>query len=230
MSAWANAVPLPSVPWSEGPLRRSEATDGGRTRAGSAVAEDDRSDASPPDGALVERVRSGDTRAFELLVRRHLGVAHGVARRTVGGSHDDADDVVQEAFITALKRIDDLADPERFRGWFLTIVRNRAHNFREYQAVRTGSPLDDVVPVASSDDPSRRVEESELREELEAAMGDLTDLQRGVFRRHDLEGWDHGEIADDLGISRGSSRFHLHVARKALRKRLSAYPLAWSRR
>lgn len=220
---------VPSVPWVERPLRRSGTNDSSHTRTLSTVAETDHSTLAQQDGALVERVRAGDTQAYNLLVRRHLGAAHGLARRIVGGSYDDADDVVQEAFITVLQRIDDLADPTRFRAWFLTIVRNRAHNFRDYQAVRAGPSLDDIPAVSGGEDPARQVERSELQSELMAAMENLTDLQRAVFRRYDLEGWDHAEIAEELGISRGSSRFHLHVARKAVRKHLSAYPMAWSR-
>lgn len=184
---------------------------------------------SRTDAQLVEGVRAGDARAYERLVRRHLAVAHAVARSKLGGDSDDADDVCQEAFITALERIDDCRNPAAFRSWLLAIVRNKAHNRREYLAVRDTAPLDAVGAVASDEDPSARVERRELREELEAAMEDLTDLQRRVFVRFDMEGWDHGEIAEELGISRGASRFHLHAARRVLRKRLSSYSMAWSR-
>lgn len=193
------------------------------------VAQDTTAVASETDAELVERVRSGDPRAFERLVRRHLGVAHMVARSKLSGDSDDADDVCQEAFIAALERIDDCRDPARFRSWLLTIVRNKAHNRREYLAVRDAAPLDAVGPMASSADTSARVERRELREELATAMEGLTDLQRRVFVRFDMEGWDHGEIAEEMGISRGASRVHLHAARRALRKRLSTHPMAWSR-
>lgn len=191
--------------------------------------EDVEAPALPTDQALVERVRWGDDRAFERLVRRHLRQAHAVARSKLGGNDADADDVVQEAFITALERIDQCRDPEHFRAWFLSIVRNRAHNRREYLAVRQGVPLEHARDVSTDDDPSRRAEESELQRELEAAMSDMTELQRTTFRLYDLEGWDHGEISARLGISRGGSRFHLHQARKILRERLTTYPLAWRR-
>lgn len=184
---------------------------------------------SQTDAELVDGVRTGDARAFERLVRRHLAAAHAVARSKLGGDPDDADDVCQEAFITALERIDDCRNPAGFRAWLLAIVRNKAHNRREYLAVRDAAPLDAVGPVASAEDTSARVERREFHEELSAAMAELTELQRRVFVRFDMEGWDHGEIAHELGISRGASRFHLHAARRALRKRLSSYPLAWSR-
>lgn len=173
------------------------------------------------DAALVARVRLGETHAFELLVRRHLAAAHQVARAALGRDRDEADDPVQEAFITALVRIDQCRDPTKFRSWLLMIVRNRSHNRRDYLAVRRYTALEDVESHAvADDDTGRAVEESELRRQLDAAMTRLTDLQREVFRRHDLEGWDHAEIAEALGISKVGSRYHLHVARRALRRNL----------
>ncbi|HZD79201.1 MAG TPA: sigma-70 family RNA polymerase sigma factor [Actinomycetota bacterium] len=184
---------------------------------------------SETDGQLVERVRAGDGRAFDRLVRRHLRVAHAVARSKLSGNEDDADDVCQEAFMTALERIEDCRDPARFRPWLLSIVRNKAHNYRAYLAVREAEPLDVVEPAAGTDDVGARVERHELKDDLAQALAELTELQRTVFVRFDLEGWGHGEIAEALGVSRGASRFHLHAARRALRKRLSAHRLAWSR-
>ena len=182
------------------------------------------------DGALVARVLRGDSRAFDQLVRRHLRAALAVARSRLGGLEADVEDVVQEAFITALERIDQCRDPERFRSWLLAIVRNHAHNHRERERVRTAAPLEDVRdPVDRAADPSHRVERAELARELEGAMADLTESQRRVFVLHDMEGWSHGEIAEELEISRGASRFQLHAARKKLRNRLTAFPSSWSR-
>ena len=70
-------------------------------------------DSGETDGILVARVRLGDSKAFDQLVRRHLRLAHSVARSTLENP-DDADDVCQDAFIRALERIDDCRDPERF--------------------------------------------------------------------------------------------------------------------
>lgn len=201
-----------------------------RVQPGTAVAADvETITPSETDAKLVERVRAGDGRAFDRLVRRHLRAAHAVARSKLGGNDDDADDVCQEAFMTALQRIEDCRDPERFRPWLLSIVRNKAHNYRAYLSVREAAPLEAVEPASDTDDASARVERHELRDELAEALAELTKLQRSVFVRFDMEGRDHGEIAEELGISRGASRFHLHAARRALRKRLSAHRLAWSR-
>lgn len=184
---------------------------------------------SETDASLVGRARLGDADAFEQLVRRHLRVAHAVASRQVDNPAD-ADDVVQDAFLRALERLDDCREPARFRAWLLSIVRNRAHNVREREAVRDATSLDLVPETADRRDASRQVEEREFREELDEALAHLTELQRNVFVMYDMEGMDHGEVAANLGISRASSRFNLHVARRALRERLEArLPLAWRR-
>ena len=78
------------------------------------------------------------------------------------------------------------------------------------------------LSVSGRDDPARDLEQSELRSELQAALAELTDLQRRVIVMHDLEGWAHREIADELSISYGSSRVHLHNARRRMRKLLAA--------
>jgi RNA polymerase sigma-70 factor (ECF subfamily) len=179
----------------------------------------DEPNGSETDALLVTRAKTGDRDSFERLVRRHLRVAHAVALRS-SATRADADDVVQDAFLRALERLEDCRQPDRFRAWLLTIVRNRAHNVRGREMVRSTETLDDLHPVAGGEDPSRRAEAAEFRAELDTAMGTLTELQRSVFVAHDMEGLDHAEVADRLGISRSSSRFNLHVARKALRERL----------
>ncbi len=172
------------------------------------------------DGLLVTRVRRGDNRAFDQLVRRHLRAAHAVARAKLDNP-DDADDVVQDAFIKALKRIDDCRNPDGFRGWLLAIVRNTAHNYRERERLRSALPIEQAAAAASRDDPFATLANKELRGRLGDAMKNLTELQRRVLVLYDLEGWRHAEIARELGISAGSSRVHLHVARKAMRRLLA---------
>jgi len=129
--------------------------------------------------------------------------------------------VCQDAFIRALQQIDNCRNPERFKAWLMAIVRNTAHNRRQYNQVRTAVPLEKAVSATTGDDPLADAERTELRGHLTEAMTHLTDLQRKVLILYDLEGWSHGEIADELGISAGSSRVHLHVARKAMRRLLT---------
>jgi RNA polymerase sigma-70 factor (ECF subfamily) len=171
------------------------------------------------DAELVQAARAGDASAFEALVRRHLKSAHRVALSRLSHAQD-ADDVCQDAFITALQKLDSCKRPEHFRAWLLTIVKNRAHNFREYQEVRRAQPLEHAGAKASRSDPEREAATTHLRHRLSEALAELTDLQRRVVLLHDYEGWKHKEVGEHLGISAGASRFHLHVARKRLRELL----------
>ncbi|MGQ0813277.1 MAG: RNA polymerase sigma factor [Gemmatimonadota bacterium] len=170
----------------------------------------------PEIGELVRRARAGDGSAFEQLVRLHMRAAYTVA---LGVTNDpaDAEDVTQDAFVAALERIEDCKEPERFSGWLLSIVRNRALNFRRAQTVRATAPLGVLETTSSSSNPAQDAARTLLREDLTAALAQLSATQRQVVLLHDLEGYKHREIAELIGISEGASRFHLSTARATLR-------------
>ncbi len=167
------------------------------------------------DADLVAAVRCGDRAAADALVRRHFRAAWAVALALLGNAAD-AEDVCQDAFVRALERIDDCRQPDRFVYWLLQIVRNRAHNARDYRRVRSGPSVEDVS-VAAPGDAARGTERRELGDRLLAALARLTPEQREVLVLKDLEDWDHRAIARALGISEGMSRQHLFAARRALR-------------
>ena len=167
------------------------------------------------DAELVEQARRGSARAFELLVRRHVDAALGVASRLVDDD-SDAEDVVQDGFIKALERLEDCREPDRFRAWLLTIVRNHAHNLRKRERLRRGEALNGVHR-SGAPSPLLEAERTETMERITAALDELTELQRQVVELHDFQGWKHAEIGEKLGISSGASRFNLHAARKKLR-------------
>jgi len=200
------------------PKRGPIASERWQTRALSIV--DFRRSPDVSDADLVGEVRRGNASAFEALVRRHLPAAHGLALSIVGDA-DDAEDVCQDGFILALKRIGQLRDPVLFRVWLLSIVRNRALNFRASLARRSGPEPEALNLPSMLPGPDGDVEREELHEEIRRATKGLTDMQVRVFLLHDIEGLNHGEIADSLGISRGASRVHLHMARRLVKSRLS---------
>lgn len=170
------------------------------------------------DAILVERARRGDAAAFESLVRKHYRAAYAVALGVLGSAMD-AEDACQDAFVRALERLDEIRRPERFVAWLLQIVRNRARNLYNYRRVRSAQPLETVSAVGS-ENPGSDAARGELRAKLEAALQDLSDVQRQVVLLHDLDGWKHREIAVELEISEGMSRQHLFHARRILRERL----------
>jgi len=170
------------------------------------------------DDVLVERARGGDTAAFDALVRRHLRPAYAVALSVVM-EPADAEDVCQDAFITALERLD-TCQPDRFPGWLLTIVRNRAISWQRRRKVRRAEPLDWARGVKGGPDPSQEYDQVALGERLNAAMAPLPARQREVLLLHDLEGWKHREIGEALGMKEGTVRYTLFQARRAVRERL----------
>jgi RNA polymerase sigma-70 factor, ECF subfamily len=172
------------------------------------------------DAALVLRARGGEAGAFETLVRRHLRAAYAVALAQLG--HEaDAEDAAQDAFVTALQRLDECRDPGQFAPWLLAIVRNRARDRRRWRTVRDTLPLDAASEAPGSSDPAADAERGELRDDLLAALATLPETQREVVLLFDLEGWSHREIAARLGITEGSARVQLFNGRRALRGRLA---------
>lgn len=169
------------------------------------------------DAALVARAREGDSEAFGMLVRRYLRPAYAVALSRVVDPAD-AEDVCQDAFVTALEHLESCRRPEGFGGWLLTIVRNRAVDLRRRRSVREARPLDAEEAVPSADDPERDAQRAERHRELLEALHHLSERQREVLLLYDFEGWSHKEIAERLGISEGSARVHLHNGRRALRE------------
>jgi RNA polymerase sigma-70 factor, ECF subfamily len=177
------------------------------------------------DVALVRRARTGDGDAFGALVRRHLAAAHAAAFAVLRDAAD-AEDACQDAFVSALKRLEDCKPEEKFRPWLLAIVRNRAIDLRRRRQVRMADSLDEIgdgaAPPTRAGGPLHDAERADARVHLAAALATLTDVRREVVLLHDLEGWSHREIGHHLGLAEGTVRAHLFWARRDLRKRLSA--------
>jgi len=176
------------------------------------------------DALLVARSIDGDTSAFETLVRRYFRAAYAVAL-ALTGERADAEDVSQDAFVTCWERLHECHSPDRFAAWMMRIVRNRAHNQRDYLRVRRTSSLDAAGAVAGPQSPARDAERAELAEHLLRALAHLSPVRREVVLLHDLEGWRHREIGEALGISDMMSRRHLSDARRLLRDQLGAHTL-----
>jgi RNA polymerase sigma-70 factor (ECF subfamily) len=170
------------------------------------------------DAAIVERVLGGDAEAFGVLVTRYR-TAYG--RYAVGlcGDADLAADAMQEAFIRAYDGLATCEHPERFGAWFFRILRNQCHNHRTRR--RPQVPLDGLNPVApgAADD---RLERTELRGQLEAALARLPDGQREALLLRHVRGLSYGEMADLLGEREDRLRMRVHRARDAMRRALEA--------
>lgn len=166
---------------------------------------------------LVHGARDGDREALDRLLAMHVRVAHTVALATVG-HWQDAQDVVQTAFLAAVEHLHECREPARFTAWLLQIVRNTGINARRSRSRTRHEDIHD----ASLRDPGLRTgadeaARAEARATLLAGLRALPERQRQVLMLHDLEGWKHAEIAALLGISEVMSRQELFVARRNLR-------------
>lgn len=181
-------------------------------------------DPAPADdgeSALVERVRRGDAAAFDALVVRYMRRAFGVAYRLMG-QKEDAEDLVQETFLAVLQRIGTFEPGRPFAPWFFRILVNRGLNARKARSLRTTGEIPESAASALAS-PEREAERGELRDHLRSAMETLPDRQRTIVQLFELEGFTSPEIAGILEISEGTVRWHLHEARKTLRRALAPH-------
>jgi RNA polymerase sigma-70 factor (ECF subfamily) len=181
---------------------------------GAAAAESDAAER-----ALVLRVQGGDTDAFEALVRSHLGRARAIARRLMQDP-DDADDLVQEAFLRALERIATLDPARPFGPWFFRLLVNAGHDMHRRQKVRRTEP-ERLDAAARTPSPLASAEHAEIRSRFEAALAALPPRQRAIIWSFEVDGMSSEEIARELGITQVTVRWHLHQGRRTLRAALA---------
>ena len=170
---------------------------------------------------LIVRVQAGDRSAFDLLVRRHLPRARLIAKRLMQNP-DDADDLVQDAFLRALERIGTFDASRAFEPWFTRLLVNLGRDQHHKQAVRrTESHDPEAIPGGTR--PDREAERSELRSSLNQALGSLPDRQRLIVTLFEIDGRSTEEIAGMLNVSQVTIRWHLHQARRTLREALKGW-------
>jgi len=178
--------------------------------------------ADDPDNALARLASTGDISAFEALYRRHTGRVHGVIARLVGGASARAEDLTQEAFVRAWQALPGYRFESRFSTWLHKLAVNTA--LMELRSRRSRPQQDDgeeVFEAIGSADSAGHA--TALGLDLERAVATLPPRARAVLVLHDVEGWKHEEIANELGMAVGSSKAQLHRARGLLRARLEAH-------
>lgn len=167
-----------------------------------------------PEETLVERAQDGDTAAFEVLVRRHQDTVYRIALRTLGDDGEAAD-AAQEAFITAWRKLPDLADVRTFRSWLYRITNRRALNI--IRARRPEGPIgDDAAPPDPAPGPEQHSMASGLRTALLSALAGLPPPQRICWTLRELEGLGYEEIAEIVDATPTAVRGRIHRARTHL--------------
>lgn len=186
-----------------------------------------------PDAVLVEALRHEAPRAMEQLVERFADRVYRLALR-ITSSHQDAEEVTQDALWTAGRKVHTFKGESAFGSWLYRITANAAYmKLRSRRATAREIALDDVLPSLDGghfeplDDWSPKVDEQalqgELREVLERAIDRLPPDYRTALVLHDIEGLSNPDIAEALGISLPAVKSRIHRSRLFLRKELSAY-------
>lgn len=170
------------------------------------------------DQFLIAKAQAGDVPAFEELYRRNSSRIYAVCMRMCGNA-GYAEEMTQEAFIRAWQRLSSFRGDAQFSTWMHRVAVNVVLSDRRSRAKRmekVTDPLEhqEIRLAARSDVPGLSVD-------LEEAIAKLPTGARDVFVLHDIEGYKHKEIADMTGIATGTSKAHLHRARRLLREHLS---------
>jgi RNA polymerase sigma-70 factor, ECF subfamily len=170
------------------------------------------------DDYLVHRAQEGYLDAYAELVDRHGALAYRVALRVLG-NHHDAEDVAQEALITAWQQLPGFTGQSSFSTWLYQIVTRKALNrIRRRSASAVPGLPDDAS--ASGDGPASRVERNLTVDAVTDAVSALPPAQRiAIVLRH-FEGLSNTEIADITGSSVPAVRSHLFRGRRTLTKTL----------
>lgn len=166
---------------------------------------------------LVEKCKANDRQAQLKLYRQYCDGMFGVAMRFLKNA-DDAEDVLQESFIKAFQRIHQFKGEVTFGAWLKRIVVNGSIDFLKSKHQRTEELDENYMHVAEEDDWS--VEKSISLEQVKAAIEELPGKYKYVVQLFLVEGYDHSEISQVLGISDTASRTRLLRGKAQLKEKL----------
>jgi RNA polymerase sigma-70 factor (ECF subfamily) len=183
------------------------------------------------DASLVKAAKNGTVAAFDQLVRRHTALVFRVAMH-ITNSREDAEDVVQDAFLKAFRHLRRFEGRARFSTWMTRIAVNTAlmklRGLRRVQTISLNQETDEGLTIGDKvtdwkPDPGQLYSQSELRDILQRALNLLSHGSRAVFLLRDVEGMSIADTAEMLGLSDSSVKARLLRARLKLRQHLSPY-------
>ncbi len=178
------------------------------------------------DVALVRRARDGEYGAFEQLFERHRALVYRFAYQMTG-RRDDAEDMVQEAFVRAYQNLHRYRDEAKFTTWLLRIVSNlctdqarMSHRRTALEQQEAAGALD-WMTIGETEDPIHNLETDRRTEVLRRALSALPAHHRSVIVLRDLEERDYTDIAQILGCTMGGAKLRVLRARRALKERIT---------
>jgi RNA polymerase sigma-70 factor (ECF subfamily) len=180
------------------------------------------------DLAIVARVRAGDREAFRILVERHSRSVFRLAYRLTG-REQDAEDIVQETFLKAFRQIARFESRSTFATWLYRIAVNCSHDLlRQRPRAGARASLDDpadqasvTLADASADaDPLRQFTRRQIRERVQAALGELSTQERSAFVMRHYDGLSIDEIGHVLDLGTSAAKHSVFRAVRKLRRSL----------
>ena len=174
------------------------------------------------DVELARAAAAGDSAAFEKLYEQHRRRVYSLCLRMLGNV-SQAEDLTQEVFLQVFKKIGSFRGDSAFTTWLhrLTVNQVLMHLRRRGVKLEHTSEEGDFTDVVETPLQSTRRISMVDRIALEKAISELPPGYRTVFVLHDVEGYEHGEISDLLGVTVGTSKSQLHKARMRLREFLT---------
>lgn len=190
---------------------------------------------APGEAELLAGLRAGDPAAYREFVELHSSNVYNVALKLLG-DQQEAEDVLQETFLSAFEAIDRFEGRALLSTWLYRIAYNaslmRLRKRKQVTTVSLDLPLDeraDGVGVPShhlvdwSAIPDDRLLTSEARREMDRAIAELPESLRSTFILRDIQGLSGAETAEVLGLTVQAVKNRLHRARLRLRNQLSGY-------
>ncbi len=169
----------------------------------------------PDDATLVSRSKDGDVRAYEQLVLRYQGQMFRLASKMLA-DRAEAEDVVQEVFLAAWRRLAQLNEDAAFVGWLYRMTTNRCLNVIRARRPHVEADLDLTESPRSDIQPEHATQVNTQLEALNAAIQDLTPEQRACWLLREVHGLSYEEIGDIVGANTTAVRGRIARARAQL--------------
>jgi RNA polymerase sigma-70 factor (ECF subfamily) len=166
-------------------------------------------------GDLIARCQAGDAEAFETLYRQHAARLYTLACR-MAGSPEDGEDLLQEIFLQAYRKLGSFKGDSAIGTWLYRLALNHCLDYVRSRQAKMNK-LTETLDAESSFEPTARRDTPIARMDLERAVERLPEGGREAFVLHDVEGFDHKEVATLLGIAEGTSKSQVFKARMKLR-------------
>src|ERR1051325_2366898 len=174
----------------------------------------------PLESRAIENARNGDAGAYDYLVSQYMKRVVSIAWGIVRNAHD-AEDLAQEAFVKAYRTLDRFRSGEPFGPWIYRIVTNLSLDVVKHRKRYRQEPLDERAPAARRALADLAAATNRVSARIDEAIESLPEMQRVAARLYLVEQFAHAEIAQMTGLSEGTIRSHLSLARGKLKEKLS---------